>query len=281
MEANMTQRIAIMLIHGIGDQDPEYVPTATRSLTERIYQDCDDRAIVRVADWSDVLQPQQNDLIQRLRSSPMDFDALRAFVISFLGDAIAYQPSDHDRHAYETIHGILAATLHDLAQAAGPDAPLIIIAHSLGGIITSNFIWDLQHTITPDVVRAQMGDTPLERGETLTAFYTLGCAFPLWALRFKDFGAPIAVPAPDLARHHPTLTGEWVNYYDRDDVFGYPLKPINDAYAQVVTEDREVNVGRFYESWNPLSHLAYWRDNDVIRPLAAAVGRVVKALPDG
>jgi len=37
-----------------------------------------------------------------------------------------------------------------------------------------------------------IGNTPLERGETLTLLYTLGSPIAIWSLRYPDFGVPIA-----------------------------------------------------------------------------------------
>ena len=45
-------------------------------------------------------------------------------------------------------------TLAELAQEAGPDAPLCVIAHSLGTIIASNYLYDLQ----VDPVKHLIGD---------------------------------------------------------------------------------------------------------------------------
>jgi hypothetical protein len=128
------------------------------------------------------------------------------------------------------------------------------------------------------MVRESMGDTPLERGETLTLLYTLGSPIALWSLRYRDFGKPIQIPSPLLHTHYPQLQGEWVNFYDADDVVGFPLKELNDDYGLVVSADREINVGNIFGSWNPLSHLAYWTDHDVLDPIAKKLVEVWKTV---
>jgi hypothetical protein len=60
----------------------------------------------------------------------------------------------------------------------------------------------------------------------------------------------------------------WWNYYDKDDVLGYPLKPISPSYDAVVDEDIEINVGGFATSFTPKSHTEYWTDNDFTEPVA-------------
>jgi hypothetical protein len=153
-----------------------------------------------------------------------------------------------------------------------------VIAHSLGTIIASNYFYDLSQSRRPGMVskavRAVKRSTPLENGQTLTLLYTMASPLAVWSLRYKDFGLPITVPSPHLTRHHPGLAGEWVNFYDPDDVIGYPLRPLNDGYESSVTRDVAVNVGGPLVSWNPMSHTAYWTDNDVTKPIARALAKL-------
>jgi hypothetical protein len=141
----------------------------------------------------------------------------------------------------------VAASLNTLAAAAGPTAPLCLIAHSLGTVIASNYIYDLEKHARKKLicrrVRNEMDDTPLERGETLASLYTFGSPIALWSLRYPDFGRPIDVPSPKLAGHHPAVpaVAEWINFYDEDDV---------------------------------ISHNGYWTDNDVTKPIAAGLARL-------
>ena len=86
------------------------------------------------------------------------------------------------------------------------------------------------------------------------------------------------MPSPRLRDFHAEIEGEWVNYYDEDDVAGYPLKTLNAHYEQVVTRDAPVNVGGLLQNWNPLSHFGYWTDGDVIEPIARKLTEVWKAI---
>ncbi|MGH7422891.1 MAG: hypothetical protein ACREJ1_04345 [Candidatus Methylomirabilales bacterium] len=139
-----------------------------------------------------------------------------------------------------------------------------------------NYFYDLQHPQRPLIaarVKKKIGDTPLERGETFTLFYTLGSPIAMWSLRYPNCGIPIEVPSPGLSKHYPDLAGEWVNYYDEDDVIAYPLKTLNEAYRKAIKADREINAGGLLSSWNPVSHLGYWTDNDVTTPIARELAR--------
>jgi hypothetical protein len=216
------------------------------------------------------------------RAAGVHYAALRWMVTHFAGQAIGYQITPQDRHVYDAIHAVFATTLRELATAAGPEAPLCVIAHSLGTVFSSNYFYDLQterttgRSLVPRPVRERMHDTALEWGDTLTLLYTLGSPLALWSLRYPDFGVPIRVPAPDLPCRYPVLAnaGEWINFHDPDDMIAYPLRRLSPLYAERVTEDRAVSVGPFWVRWNPLAHPWYWNDDVVIDPIATRLANV-------
>lgn len=282
----MSQKIAVAIIHGIGVPDPHFADGMIEELRERISEHLSaytanpaSEIVFKPVLWAPVLQGRENILWEKVKSSgTVDFVKLRRFMIDFAADALAYQPTPHDQGAYQGVHRLVAEVFQALAAEAGPNAPLAIISHSLGTVIASNYIYDLQtnpkrRIITPAVRRA-MGKTPLDKGETFAGLYTLGSPLALWSMRYDDFGVPISVPSPKLARFYPKLKGEWLNFYDPSDVIGYPLRGLNNAYARMVTADRSVNVGNILTSWNPASHVEYWTDNDVTIPIAESLARL-------
>jgi hypothetical protein len=288
----MTQNIAVAVIHGVGRQGSDFAEGIIGKVKDRFGelisgsgQNPDEVLVMEPALWAPVLENEENELWRRLkRGGDLDFVGLRQFMVSFAADAIAYQPVPKERAVYDAIHAKVAESLKRLAEKAGPKAPLCIVAHSLGTVIASNYFYDLQNDANRDLiapaVRALTGDTPLERGETFASFYTFGSPIALWSLRYTNFGKPIAVPSPKLAMHQPSLPKkcEWINFYDRDDILAYPLRKLNQAYRDVVTEDRAVNVGGWLTSWNPLSHTAYWTDRDVTTPIAEGLAGLWKAV---
>ena len=74
---------------------------------------------------------------------------------------------------------------------------------------------------------------------------------------------------------------KWLNFFDADDVLGWPLRPLSSAYAQMVT-DVEVNASSGFVSdllyaWNPLSHSQYWKTSAVLGALEHDIRRVLEA----
>jgi hypothetical protein len=270
----MGHTVAVLSLHGIGRTKPGYSAPLVRALTKRLARRLGAEAgrhnpavVFEEVNWSAALQAAENRLWKRLRpAAPLHYERLRHFMLDSAADAIAYQPIHSDRSAYDSIHAEVAASLGRLAARAGEAAPLCVIAHSLGTVIASNYLYDLMKkrcSFLAPRVNASIGGTPIERGETLALLYTMGSPIALWSLRYPDFGVPICFPPHELARHHPGVQARWINLYDPDDVIGYPLRPLNARYAAAVTEDRPVNVGSWLTSWNPLAHTGYWGDGRV------------------
>ena len=283
----MGHPIAVAFLHGIGRTEPGYSRPLADAIAARFVRTIRDecsapasQVVFEEVNWSAALQPAEDRLWSRFEAAEtapaggdaLRWEALRHFMLDFAADAIAYQPAESDRSAYDAIHAEVASTFARLAERAGRRAPLCVIGHSLGTVIASNYLYDLlkprKSYMAPEV-RARIGSTPLERGETVSLFYTMGSPIALWSLRYPGFGMPVSLPAKRLARHHPDLRARWVNLYDADDVIGYPLKPINPRYAEAVAEDRAVNVGSWLTCWNPLSHTGYWNDAGVASLIAA------------
>ena len=274
----MGQKIAVAIIHGIGKTPPDFADKMIQDLRARFGGHGADThdLVLKPVYWSPLMQGVEDELTRRVKQGgPQGYGSLREFMISFAGDAIAYQPAPRERDVYNKIHQVVAHSLRSLAEEAGPAAPLCVISHSLGTIIASNFFYDLQthpvRKVIADSVIASMGDSPLDRGETLSLFYTLGSPIALWSLRYTDFGSPLSVPAPTLEKRYPGLGGEWINYFDKNDVIAYPLKTVNGAYATAVKEDRMVSVGNIFTTFTPFCHTAYWTDPNVTSPIAQAL----------
>lgn len=282
----MGNKIAIAVVHGIGTQTENFIDRFQDAFFNALDSRCHEDVVLKGVLWAPELQHLQKALWERVESGgPLSFPIIRSLMVDLIADALAYQPVGHRHNAYERIHARFAKILNDLAKEAGENAPLCIVAHSLGTVISSNYLYDLQvdpeRSIISDTVRQEMSNTSLERGETLALLYTLGSPIALWSLRYEDFGKPIQFPTIAFKQHYPDLHHEWVNFYDKHDVIGFPLKSLNDDYGKMVTADHQVNVGNIIQSWNPLSHLVYWQDPDVISEIAESVKTLWEQLNPG
>lgn len=277
-------KIAVGFVHGIGKQKSDFYEGMAAALSERLAEACPEiQLMAEGIYWADLTDRLEDKLKERLAPYDLRWDNwidARGYVISFLGDAIAYQPLNREddsqakEYIYADIHERFFDRLESLSRKAGPNAPLCLIAHSLGTIITSNYLYDLQNGILPPRIRGRIADSDsaLVRGETLTHLYTMGSPIAVWTMRYEDFGQPIAFPSP-LIRERGLPYGEWVNFYDKDDVIAYPIKPLSHRYCEAVTADIEVRNPGILANTPLGAHGGYYRSEDVL-------SRIVNSLVD-
>lgn len=280
-------KIAVGIIHGIGRPKPDFHKELAAALSRRMSMICPEIELVTEGIyWGDITERIEEKLLCKLAPYRLRWNHwidARGFMISFAGDAIAYQPIPREddprpeEFIYTAIHERVAHKLQCLARRAGANAPLCLIGHSLGTVVASNYIYDLQNRKLPPRIQSIIahGNSPLERGETLSHLFTMGSPLALWTLRYDHFGKPVTVPAPKFSSKR---VGEWVNFYDKDDVIAYPLKSLSDSYNKAVAEDVEVrNPGLM--SWTPLgSHGGYFRSAAIQKRICLSLARMYRSL---
>lgn len=288
-------KLGVLLIHGMGDQDANFADPMIEELKSflRRLGSNDKEICFHPVWWAPVLAQREADLLRELADgNDLAWMAVRRFVVQALADAIAYQgsyrPISKDQiTVYKGIHAAIAERLKQLRERLradrpenAPEAPLVIIAHSLGCHMISKYVWDVTN---PDADKKP--ENAFERLETLVSMVTFGCNIPLFTLAFNNLD-PIQFPTPGIERFFPIETPsehlaavtKWLNFYDPDDVLGYPLRPLGAKYAAAVSDDIPVNVGGLLRAWNPASHTAYWTDNDVTKPVAQLLHRTLGLL---
>ncbi|MCG8418008.1 MAG: hypothetical protein MJE77_08715 [Proteobacteria bacterium] len=264
------QRIAVAILHGVGRQSEDFAEPLIRGLRLRLAHKLqitrnavDQRFVFAPVPWADVLDDEQEDFWRHIRDNrTLGLPALRRFFIDYVGDAIAYERGTSQSRR-QHVHRRLASRLNQIARIAGPSAPLCIVAHSLGCVIASNFLR-----------QCQAGDidatTPLERGETLVSLFTLGSPLAVFGLGAPEGGQTLAVPAPTLRDHHPSLTAspQWLNLFDAEDVLGWPLGWHGEQPSTIT--DRVVRTGGPLCTLTPLSHadFFYWTSSSVRNAIA-------------
>lgn len=280
------QKIAVAVIHGAGTPDEDFadeiITRVSRDFAKKLsIKNVEKKLVFEPVFWSSVFEPEQAELSDRLQeNADLRYARLRQFVIEFLADAIGYQPTALGNQNYDKVHSIVATTINKLRKKAGPNAPLCVISHSLGSIVASNYFYDLQfkrENRGMETIKCT-SNTPIEQCETLTLFYTMGSPMALWSLRYIDFGSPITVPSPMIQKFYPTTYGEWLNFYNKNDVLAFPLKAVNEAYDAAVTKDVQVNTGGLLTSWNPLSHNHYDTDDEVIKAIVDGLVRTWRSV---
>ncbi len=280
------QKIGVIVIHGVGrlgDRRPAQTSDLTFSadMARRVQRKLGDdagRVAWREVFWSDILQGRQQGFLDDIRDKT-NAEAPRGFVMAALSDAAAYRKTaDGSSAFYEQIHSRLELTVRDIEADIGPGGQLLILAHSLGGHVVSNYIYDLQR------FEARTGErrfgSPLQNMRTVAGLMTFGCNIPVFLFPHKpDDITPITYPGADLPQEQQIVTW-WQNFYDREDILAYPLGPAAPRYAKMVSDrhlrDIPIHLGAPPTGgWDPLSHASYWDDAELIAPVVHYLGKML------
>ncbi|MEQ9188518.1 MAG: hypothetical protein RLP15_12345 [Cryomorphaceae bacterium] len=257
----MPKELGILVLHGMGSQATDYAEPMIKEVKRRLGDNAA-RIAWEPVYYADVVEESELRYLREVNDQGLDFWSLRKFIVKALGDAVAYQqPQGAENDAYRKINERVNHSMQRLRAALGdPDKPLIVMAHSLGCVVASNYIWDVQRGKWPDL-------DDFTSFKTLNTLVTFGSNLPLFSFAYAE---PVAIALPEGAK--------WYNYYDKDDVLGFPLKPISTSYEQAVTADIQINVGGIATSWNPASHTDYWTDNDFTKPVTRHIEAVLQSL---
>ena len=264
----MSTELVVLVIHGMGSQSPDFANEMIQEINERVSDLGKDPEEIswRSIYWADILEERQIKYLRDAkRSGDIDFIGLRKFMLTAFGDASAYQKVESTENTtYDDIHNRIKSVIEDayVIDLGSKPKPMIVVAHSLGGHIMSNYIWDMQHSKDTQL-------STFERMKHLVGIVTFGCNIPFFTFAYKKV-VPIEFP-PKQLRSELKRKAKWLNYYDPDDVLGYPLKVINPEYKKVVSKDIAINVGGIFSSWNPMSHSKYWTDNDFTKPVSKLI----------
>ncbi|HEX4684493.1 MAG TPA: hypothetical protein VH277_17370 [Gemmatimonadaceae bacterium] len=277
----MPTRLGVLITHGMGEQTAGFAEAISADLAERLEKKGIAKGTVSFCPlfWADVLEPKERELLAvEADAGTLAWMTLRRFVIHNLADAVAYRRADDEAGAvYDLIHDAIRAKLRTSIPVIGDDTPVMLLAHSLGGAIMSDYLWERQKG-------AQPGESKLERLVNLVGIVTFGCNIPLFTLALPRV-QPVLLPSLELSREYDALRPaiEWHNYYDPDDVLGWPLAriygPRDDGLPGPTIVDHDVNVGGWKTSWNPMCHGDYWTDRNFTGPVADHIERIVKLLP--
>ena len=248
-----SKRLGILIIHGMGDPRPDFASEQIATIRSRLGNAAGAVAF-EACHWSPIVQQSQDRTWERMLTSRMDAKRIRRWVVSSMGDPVCYLSGFFraGRPVYAQIHECVRDRLAALAaQMSEPDTtPLLVLAHSLGSVIMSNYLWDENNG-------HGVGRTAFERGDTLTKLITYGSNLPLFLPPTPATCIKFPSPrAPDLLRD----LARWTNVYDPDDVLGYPLRDVWDDTQGTAIHDVVINVGAWPVSETPFAHTAYVTD---------------------
>ena len=198
---------------------------------------------------------------------------IRQFLLYSFSDPATYaHKSGEDGSIYERLHDKIDTKLKDLNEALDSDGRVVVVAHSLGAYVFSNYVWDVQEPLRRGIpaVRAELLASVDYRGINAIARVFTAAPNIMLFVAGRPNVQPFEAPGDDF---------EWHNFYDKDDVLGWPLRPLPsedaNSYGNLVDIDRPINVGGIRTSWNPLSHTRYFRKGSpFVKHVAEEIGKL-------
>lgn len=307
----MAYQIALLCMHGMGNLSQAEFQSDITKLKQRLADRLSANTLKKIyipssgIFFSDITQTQEDQVWQAMNTiGGLDtgfirrntFNRIRRFIISGFSDATAFIGFNGSgtSQPYKDAQVRIYNAIQNVYNICGT-VPIVLISHSLGCQIMSSYLWDSQlylrnkggGNFTIDS-RSIWGSTHSARYTTnhddylcltsLKTWFTTGCNIPIFVSGFKD------VRAVHNRQHGYDFV--WFNYFDYDDVLGYPLAPLSalfnphstghgQSYEEAVI-DIQVNandgiVGGILSSWNPMSHTQYWSDDTVLDAVANAL----------
>ena len=278
MSVPRAAEIGVGTIHGMGDPKPGFAAPLIEGLS-RLMGDDANAVAFEPCFWSDILQVSEDEIWRRMQraATPMRFRALRKWIVGTLGDPTGYLSGYEQRGipVLQRVHQRFAQSLATVeSRLKNPaDAPIVVLAHSLGGVVVTNYLWNLEraagevgtatvstmHAGAREAARRPIGDSPVQRLETLAGLVTFGCNIPLFLPPTPPYEC-VRFPRPGLPAHLKAAA-RWLNVYDPYDILGYPLSDLWDEPHGTTIDDIALKVGMPGISMTPLSHSCYWTDS--------------------
>lgn len=178
--------------------------------------------------------------------------SLRKAFLGIFGDAVLFESdSANPDSAYYRMHNYMKSFFEQVNQQMNnyDESKLVIVAGSMGIHVLSCYIWDADKGIR---VFENEPATANNNLKNLSYLATVGCNIPIY----------VSAKKPDqivpINSRNELFT--WDNYYDKDDVLGWPLKPLCPAYDALVT-DYQIKTGIYLGA-----HVKYWNDNNFTKP---------------
>ncbi|WP_269581684.1 hypothetical protein [Roseibium sp. Sym1] len=264
-------KLGLIAIHGMGKTERTFADQFFEDVRDRLSNSQRSRMETTTVYYQDILQPHEEAYFSKSKRK-LDWLELRQFVLYGFCDAASLESRKEGTESpYYLAQKEILNAFRRLFQLNGADAPIVVVAQSLGGQVLSNYLWDALKDGTPKngiwsvPPTLSTEEEKVCRGRTVERLFTTGCNIPVFVAGHpSDRIRPIPRPNENF---------RWENYYDKDDVLGWPLQTLSEDYKRLV-KDRQINAG-FFSGITPFSHTRYWKDRDFLKPLVRHIKQLI------
>ncbi|MCF8371965.1 MAG: hypothetical protein K9H64_10105 [Bacteroidales bacterium] len=265
----MNNQIIVLTIPGIGTKKPGYSEKLENDVRKFAKKTSlkDNFRIIESRPFSVTeIDDNQDDTFRRLDATNNLGGILspRKFVMEAFGDGVTFERNASDPDGpYQKIHRYLKEKIEEVNQImlAYDKAILVIVAASMGAHLLSTYIWDADHN------RGIFEAAPsTEKNNLRNLWYlaTIGCNIPLFISGLQE--------SQVIAFDKRNVDFTWDNFYDKDDVLGWPLRQLSPSYNTLVT-DYQINTGLYVGA-----HVRYWKDNDFTKPFTGKLVELYESM---
>lgn len=251
----MAKKIVILSVPGIGTKKPGYSENFEKDVRRFTVSTIENNIrFVETMPFSIDIDQNQNNLFRRLDAVNKlgGIFSLRKFAMEAFGDAVTFERDALSQNSnYKRIHTYLKNQIEQINELLEEGDIFVILAASMGVHVLSTYIWDADNN---KGIFEQIPAQANQNLRNLNFLATIGCNIPLFVSGLPE----TQIVAFDKRNEHFS----WDNFYDRDDILGWPLKQLSESYNALVS-DHEINTGLYIGS-----HVKYWDDNDFTKPFS-------------
>jgi hypothetical protein len=250
-------KIGWIFLHGVGCVSAQGYSDTYQKEIEKAFPG----SVFKEIFWKKYVLNSQDEIYRRSAKN-LCYKFLRYFLFLYGGDAIIYKKGSE---VYDLVHNELVSTIEKFKSQEVDK--IVIIGHSLGTIITMNFLWDV---LNPNSQGASLFALSAEvyaeyLKSSLLHVSTVACPAAIWSSKYKDGGECV-----DFEQFNGLKNV--YNIYSKFDFIGWPMKTINGTYDnQKKLIDVEMAYGKSIGKILPICHSQTWDSLPIIRKIIANI----------
>lgn len=262
----MNKKLIIITIPGIGTKLPGYTKRFEKKLAKftKGTNLANNYELVRTRPFNATnIDENQKSLFKRIdkKNRLGGIFSLRKEGLYAFGDAVTFEHNNHNpKSVYQIVHNYLKKEIEE-ANRIGKKYDkykIVIVAASMGCHVLSTYIWDADNNIGIFSENHANEDNNLKNLDYLA---TIGCNIPLFISGLSENEIK-----PIKKRNQGFV---WDNFYDPNDILGWPLKNVCEDYNKLVRIDKVVNTGLYVGS-----HIRYWHKKSFVKPFVSNILKI-------